>query len=245
MKRILRVGLFGLPWIALVMGTIAACSDDAAAPEDDAGVSTADAAVDGAAVTTDAAFLADAGDAGVETDSGDAATLPPLCLTYTNAGLVPDAAAGEGDEAIPRWDLVAYRALEAAALTCEVGGAFADNLGDPTAYECLGLQLADLLACPGTITYSAANDSNGSACAPDAGSVVQLGFRNPGSVTYTLKDVDYFIGLVAGAAAGTGVAQVDVARLIAILESHRKDVVGDEGLDAGPDGGAFSQSTCP
>lgn len=251
-KRMWRAGLFGLPLIGLGVVLVSACADEDIIPTGGADASPDVAVIDAANETSSqtpdgSTGLTDAGSDAADA-APDAPDLPALCTTYSNAEipLYPDASVDE-QYPMPRWDIIAFNALEAAANACEIGAAFADNSGIPSAYECLGIQLAGLVGCPGVIDYANSNDvSNGAPCAAaDAGDVVELGFRNPQDMSYSLKDVDFFIAQIGTAAQNTGIAPSDVARLVTLLQAQRSGVVGNDGLDAGPDGGDYSQSSCP
>lgn len=238
-RGLLRVGFLGLPAAALTLAIVAACSSDdetRGTPGADAARDTAVVQQDGSVPPTDSSTAPDA-----KTDSADAAP-PRLCALYPDTPA--DAAASEGPRRF--YELIAVRALLEAVGSCEIGQNFPD-LEDPPPSQitCFGKQLASLAGCfvgGAPLDYNVVNDENGARCVPPGGATntVQVGFRNPATGVYTIKDVDFLIALTKKAALSAGMTAADAARLEGLLEARKFSAASDAG-----DAGNFSQSFCP
>lgn len=253
-NRLLRIAFLAMPVVALTAAFVTACGDDDAAPgQPDAstdGRTDANNVPDG---NTGADTGTDSGPSDAGTDAkGDAdadAALPALCLTYSNAPIMGDAAANEGTS--PRYELIALRALHSgvkcADNSCEVSELFTTAFDGPTVYQCLGYQLAALAGCTVAgqpMNYNTAMDTDYTQpCVVDGGpGNIQLGFRDPPG-TYTGNDVGFVADLVKQAAIATGMSAADADRLKALYLSQRTSVLGPDAGGAGDAG--FSNSTCP
>jgi hypothetical protein len=258
-NRVLRAGFFAVPILSLTFGLIAACSDEGLDP-----------AIPGADASADVTVLPDGSQGGVDanrpdtgnnSDSGggedagadaDAEPLPPLCLTYPNSDQAgADAAVGEPDGGLLRYQMLVYRTIRIAGgangspvSTCEISAHFDESttLYDPPQQPpCLELQLQALAGCSiGGVPVDYSNvQAEGDRCANGTAGI-HLGFREPALNAYTKADVEKFIDIIHAQAISVGYTPTDADRLKALLLDKMTTVVPADRTDAG-----YSKSVCP